>query len=432
MDQWLIGVDPAIKLALDAVYDGDEAAKKGASPEQVARLQQAQDQLLEAAKKTGANNAPAPAKDDGAPFRAGYEIEVKTKEFPAVQTKYGELKISVSVKVSPSVGGSSALPGRMSAQYTSKDKSGGREGGVKAGLSYTDIKDRDLFDGAKISQMSATLEWAASGAEFTVAAAFGFTIETSHFKAPGTGKLIFCKISEDAAPKLLNLEFKIAPLSIPIKTGPITTTGQIEFKVTFAPDLKKVGAEIAFKKILLKLAKKKMEELAEKQGAKFVAEEAGEEVLADLGPVGEAFGVGLMIGDVLNTFTIAPKVAQTVDEVILGDLNERYQRASTLGKMYLISSNADRIAVALVASGVSGAVAGIGDGAVKLFKLMELDSLPGYSSALAAYLSAPEEEVPIVIDLKPEPEEITTRTSWVAHDDPPPPPPPKGSAAGKK
>jgi hypothetical protein len=68
---------------------------------------------------------------------------------------------------------------------------------------------------------------------------------------------------------------------------------------------------------------------------------------------------------------------------ILGDLNERFEQADTLGKMWLLSRNSPKIALALATSGVLGSAAGVAD--VVLFKLTGLDKLKDFPKALEAF-----------------------------------------------
>jgi hypothetical protein len=65
---------------------------------------------------------------------------------------------------------------------------------------------------------------------------------------------------------------------------------------------------------------------------------------------------------------------------IMGDFAERYNDASTLGKVALVSRNAPRIVAALVAAGVTGAFAGMTD--LLLFQLLGLDRLKDFAIAL--------------------------------------------------
>jgi hypothetical protein len=67
----------------------------------------------------------------GAAVAVGGEIELGTREFKHA-LKYGELKLSLLVKVSPSVTaiGDSDAMGASTTTITSKDKKGGRDTGV--------------------------------------------------------------------------------------------------------------------------------------------------------------------------------------------------------------------------------------------------------------------------------------------------------------
>jgi hypothetical protein len=155
-----------------------------------------------------------------------------------------------------------------------------------------------------------------------------------------------------------------------------------EYQATFTVNVKKVGAEVG-KKVVEKAAKELLEREAKRQGVKALARGAAETVLKRLGPLAAAFGVGLDIGDLLNKYTIAPKVAKMVMQDILGDLNKRYHKADTLGKMWLVFRNRNQIITALIAAGVAGVAAGITD--VVLFKIMGLDELADFGPALEAF-----------------------------------------------
>src|SRR5207245_4061801 len=152
-------------------------------------------------------------------------------------------------------------------------------------------------------------------------------IVTAAFSAPASVKLILVKVKLGESINVAVIELKVAPKELKIKIRGVEVKATAEFKVTFEVDWKKIGLEI-----VEKIAKKKLKEEATKQGVKLLGREAGELVLRDLGPLAFAFSVGLDIGALLNAYTVAPQVAGAVDDAILGDLNERYQKADTLGK----------------------------------------------------------------------------------------------------
>jgi hypothetical protein len=165
------------------------------------------------------------------------------------------------------------------------------------------------------------------------------------FKAPGTFKLNLLKYKPGEDVVLLGAEIKIAPQKIKLHVLGVDVAGQAEIKGSFSVDLKKVGAEIG-KDVLKKVAKEALEKEAEREGVKLLGREAAQQVVKDLGPLAFAFGVGLKIGELLNRYTVAPEAAGYVMKDILGDLNDRFQHASTFGKMVLISKNSPRIAAA--------------------------------------------------------------------------------------
>lgn len=318
----------------------------------------------------------------GAAVKGGADVEVVTREFAPFRTKYGELKVAATLKfVAAAKGGDGGGVGFAGA-LTSKDKSGGRTTGTKKTIAYDAIADRELFAGLALKDLAIGLEPEISGLDVSVSGIFRFTLVTNVFKAAAQAKLIVLNIKggkEIAGP---GLEIKVAPVSFPYKAGPVEAKVYAEYKATFTVDAKKVGAAIG-KEVIEKVAKQALKKEAERRGVKLLGRKAAEFVLKDLGPLAAAFGVGLDIGALLNAYTVAPQVAGMVMDDILGDLNERYQRADTLGKMWLLSKNSPRIAAALVAAGVAGATAGMAD--VVLFRIMGLDKLKDFGPALEAF-----------------------------------------------
>ncbi|MEK6406962.1 MAG: DUF4157 domain-containing protein [Acidobacteriota bacterium] len=320
-----------------------------------------------------------PAKGGAGPVKAGFETDVISESI-SYPTKYGKLELTATAKIAPTIigAGSSPEPVGSSTTYTSKDKPTGRTSGVKQEFSYRELKDIAPLKGLKLTDLSVGVEGELSGSEITAAATFKFTIVASTFSAPATAKAILIKAKEGEGIKIGGVEFKIAPFSYKIKIGSMDAKVLVEYKATFMADLKKVGIEI-----VEKIAEKELKKAAEKQGLKMLGRTAGETVLKRIGPIAAAFGVGWDIGTLLNKYTVASEVARDVQEAILGDFYKQYHEAGTLGKMVLLSKNSPRIIAALVASGVAGAVAGIGD--LVLFKLMGLDRLPDYYKALVTF-----------------------------------------------
>ena len=394
MDQWMVALDPSLR----AVF-GDHA-EGGFVPNGDAVLDPAEEWLhqsvaggahAQAAASGLAHVGAAPPGGKG-PVQIGGDVEVLTKEFKPYSTKYGDLKVSVTIKVSPIVyGAGTKEPIVATTTVTSKDKSKGRESGIKENFSYKDIADRELFDGFDIASPYISAEIAFSGVEVTISCVFAGTIVTKAFQAPAKASFILVKAKEGEGIQAPGIEIKIAPVSFKHKLGAVESGMVAEFKASFAVDLKKVGALIG-KEVLKKLAKDAIKREAEKQGVKIVGREVAELVLRDLGPIAFAFGVGLDIGEVLNTYTIAPDMARLVDETILGNLPEEYQKAGTFRKIVLIHVNLPRIAAALVVSGVVGTIAGVTD--LMVIKLLRLDTAAENFAAAFALFNKMLENVP--------------------------------------
>lgn len=313
--------------------------------------------------------------------KGGAEVELVTREFPARRTRYGELKVSATLKLQ-ALGGSGEGDGGFTGMVTSKDKSGGRTPGIKKTFGYADIADRELFAGFELKDFSVAFENEISGLDITVAGLVKFTLVTNAFQAKAQTKLTLLNIKgakEIAGPAL---EIKVAPVEFQRRLGGVQTKVLAEYKASFTVDAKKVGAEVG-KQVIEKLAKETLEKEAKKAGVRVLGRQAAEKVLQRLGPLAAAFGVGLEIGELLNKYSAAPQAAKFVIDEILGDLAERYHEKDTLGKMWLISKNSPRILAALVAGGVIGTVAGVGD--LVLFKLFGLDKLGDYAQALKAF-----------------------------------------------
>lgn len=321
------------------------------------------------------------ASSSGPALKGGADVEVVTREFPAWKTKYGDLKVSATLKFQAEVK-SGEGNGGFGGSVTSKDKPDGRTVGTKKNFSYGDIADRELFAGWSLNDFSIGFESEISGLDVTISGTLKFTLATNVFNAPAQAKLTLLNVKgakEIAGPAL---EFKIAPVAFERSIAGVKTKVLVEYKAAFTVDVKKVGLEVG-KKVLEKVAKEALEKEAKKQGVKVLGRKLAETVLKDLGPLAAAFGVGLDIGEFLNRYTAAPDAAKFVIDEILGDLAERYHEKDTLGKMWLISKNSPRILAALLAGGVIGTMAGVGD--LVLFKLFGLDKLRDYAQALEAF-----------------------------------------------
>lgn len=351
---WLIALDPKLKAVLGAAPAAEEEGGGGPG-----------------AAAEGAAGAEGHAK-------AGTEVDVLTVKMVDHPTKYGAIKVTATFKAASTTGGE----GEAGKTYTAND-SRHRESGVKKAFSLAEMRDSHML-GLDIEKVSLEIETEFSGEEVVVGANLGFELKTKLFKAPAKSqaKLTVLKYNHKEGFSLPGVELSITQASETIATGGVSTVLSAEFKGGFAVDKEKVAKEIG-KKVVKKLAEEAIEKEAKRLGVKALGRAAGEAVLKDLGPVAAAFSVGLDIGEFLNEFTVAPKVAGAVDDAILGDLNERYQKADTLGKMWLLSKNSPRIVAALVASGVAGAVTGMAD--LVLFKIMGLPTAKDFKEALDAF-----------------------------------------------
>lgn len=314
-------------------------------------------------------------------LKGAADVELVTREFPARRWKYFELKVSATLKLQAEVATGSGHGG-FTGSVTSKGKADGRTVGTKKSFNYADIADRELFAGWSLDDLSLGLEFEISGLDVTIAGTLKFTIATAVFEAKSQVKLLLLSVKgakEIAGPAV---EFKVAPVEFTRVIAGVKTKVLAEYKAAISVDGQAVAAEVG-KQVLEKIAKETLEKEARKRGVKVLGRKLGETLLKDLGPLAAAFGVGLDIGDLLNRYTAAPEVAKSVMDDILGDLAERYHQKDTLGKMWLISKNSPRIIAALVAGGVLGAAAGIGD--LVLFKIFGLDKLKDFGPALEAF-----------------------------------------------
>ncbi|MBX3607134.1 MAG: hypothetical protein KF788_17780 [Piscinibacter sp.] len=327
------------------------------------------------------HSAAGAAPPSSAAVKVGADVEVISREFPAVRFKYGELKLAGTLKFQ-AMGVAGAGGGGFTGAVTSKDKPGGRVTGSKKTFAYGDIADRELFAGFTLADISVGFEPQISGLDISLSGLVKFTVVTRAFRAPAQAKLLLLNLKggkEIAGPAL---EFKVAPVQFVHRTGSTELRVFAEYQATLTVNAKKIGAEIG-KELLEKAAKELLEKEAKRQGTKRLARKAGEFILKDLGPLAAAFGVGLDIGGLLNQYTAAPQAAKFVIDEILGDLAQRYHKKDTLGKMWLISKNSPRILAALIAGGVIGTMAGVGD--LVLFKLFGLDKLGDYAVSLKAF-----------------------------------------------
>ena len=388
-DQWLTILNPEIQDRLDGPPEQENDEEETGGGNGRAGLKRGRDALF------GNGEEASPVREDalsdvlrGEVVRAdsqttpglgsvkgGADVEVITKDIKPYSGKFGKISGSCTIKIGVSAGASGSGGFGADSKATLKDKKEGRTPGLKQTFSDKDIGDLELFKGLSFSNVDINVEGELSGTEVSVAGSFKFDITTAAFTAPASLKVTLVKVKLGDSIKVAAIELKVAPKEFSLKFHGVETKASAEFKLTFEVDWKKIGVEI-----LERIAKKKLKDEAKKQGVKVLGREAAELVLKDLGPLAAAFSVGLDIGEFLNEYTVAPQVARAVDDLILGDLAERYHEADTLGKMWLLSKNSPRIVAALVASGVAGAVAGMGD--LLLFKIM---GLPGEKDFQEAY-----------------------------------------------
>lgn len=307
-------------------------------------------------------------------IKAGNEIDLASFQ-KTFDTKYGTWTTSTILKTATSVSGSSGLEVGGQFTQTSKLQNGERVMGAKQEFSYAELKD--VFKNLKIENFSLKIggEW--SGTEISAYGVATFEFVTSMNRTPVSLKIFVFKVKEGDGVKIGEVEGYFDSPSFDIKVEGVLTKVFIRYKVSWKLDKAKVAKEV-FEKI----AREKLESEAKKQGVKMLGRKAGEGILKKLGPIVTAFGIGWDIGTLLNNYTVADEIALSVQQEILGDLNVQYQNASTFGKVLLIAKNSPKIIVAMIASGVAGAVAGIGD--LVLFKLFGLDKLKDFEAAFKA------------------------------------------------
>ncbi len=363
MDAWLISLDTGFRDIL-----AKQPLAGTASPKSAAAAPMPDDDA------SGGGAAPG----EGAKKKIGTEIDVLALQIVNHETKYGAIRVTATIKAATTTSGE----GEVGKTYTANDAKH-REAGVKKSFSLAEMETAHMF-GFELAALKLELANEFSGGELAIGTELSFELHCAAFKQPAksSAKVTLLKYSGEGGIELPNVELSITQPSSTIETGPVSTVLSAELKGAYVTDKEKV-LKVVGKEMLKKIAKDALKKQAEKLGVKVLGREAAEAVLKDLGPVAAAFSVGLDIGELLNEYTVAPKVAAATDEAILGDLNEQYQRADTLGKMWLLSKNSPRIAAALVASGVAGAAAGIGD--VVLFKLMHLDRLKDFGVAMEEF-----------------------------------------------
>jgi hypothetical protein len=350
-----------------AEYDGRFALASQHLDELVEALENYEEALAGYQKAQNQAGAPSIGK-------AGVEVELFTREITK-KINYGEFKLGATIKIPPSAGG-----GTVNVVGTSKEKDGKRVQGAKFGMYVQEIKDLNILQGLDIVDPEIGLEGEWSGTEISNYANFKFTIVTSYFNAPASLRIILFEMKGDDSIRMPGIQLKVSPTNFTVKIKGVETKLQAEYKASFAMNWQAVGKEI-----LEKLAKDKLKKEAEKQGVKMLARKAGEKVLTRLGPLATAFGVGWDAGTFLRQYTAAGDAAQYVIEDIMGDFAEQWHAADTIGKMKLIVKNRVRIVAALVAGGVIGTAAGIGD--VVLFKVMGLDKLKDFGTALEEFMN---------------------------------------------
>jgi hypothetical protein len=339
-ETWLIELIPGLETAFDAIQKGNGLADS--PPVHINGEGEAgpgSALILE-------HNSAAPEGPAGA--KGGYELDVISKTIKK-QVKYGTIELTTSIKVNPQVGGGTGSPVGSSTSYTNKSKDGQRQGGVKQRFSYQDIGKLELLKDLQIKDISVGVQGEWSGMEVSATLGGECTIQTPSFNTKVKINVILFKVKENESPKIGGIEIKVEPAKFTVKMAGIDVSLTAEFKFSFVVDTKEVAI-----RVFEDAAKKRLEKEAVKQGVKLLGREAAEKLLARLGPLATAFEVGWIIGSLLSKYTVANDVAVTVDEHILGDLNERYQKASTLGKIGLISRNLPQITAALIASGVAG------------------------------------------------------------------------------
>ncbi len=374
-----------LQLVIDVDLDGEESSPTNGRPaDSDSPLQDTngQGQLSASPNENGKPHQHTTGGNAKPPIKVGQEIEIATKEFSKT-ISYGELKIAGSVKFAPTyIGGKpgpSTHQGGGQVIQTSKIKDGKRQGGAKMGASYQQIADREFWVLSFANLIvGAEGEW--SGSEISAYGQIKFTLETPLFDTDIEIRPIIFKVKDGESPKIGAVEIKIKKTAFTVNIGGTPSPLYFEAKGSFDWDKKKVGQEV-----VEKIAKKKLEQEAKKQGVKALAGRAAATVIKRLAAVATAFEVGWIIGKLLNQFTDSDEAAAYVIDDIMGDFKDKYHKADTLGKMILIVKNKPRIVAALIAAGVVGVAVGIGD--LVLFKVLKLDQRArDFKEALKAFM----------------------------------------------
>jgi hypothetical protein len=312
------------------------------------------------------NNREFEKNDSSGQMKVGIEIDLAEHRTEKL-TKYGKWTIFATLKTTSSVSGGSGLPVGGSLTVTSKTRDGVKEKGAKQDFSYSGFKNS--LKNLKIENLSINLSGEWSGLEIAAFATAKFEFVSGIIgKIPASLKILLFRVKEGEKPKIGEVEGSFDTPSFDLGLPGVKTKVFIRYKIRWALDKKQVGKEI-----LKKIAKDKLKKEVKKRGVIWLGSNVGKGIVKKLGPIITAFSVGWDIGTFLNENTVADEVALDVQKEILGDLNERYHRKGTLGKMFLIARNSPRIIAALVSSGIIGTMAGIGD--LILFKIFGLDNL---------------------------------------------------------
>jgi hypothetical protein len=316
-----------------------------------------------------------PARTDPG-VRLSADAEFVTRDLAELQTRFGKFKFSASIRVVALAGGDSA-GGGLTVAGTVKNKDGWKAGKSNT-FSLPRFADQELFAGWALQNLSVQFESAISGTEVSVSAALAFELVTGRFKAPVQATVLVVNVKGLEDIEWLKVELSADPVPVVIHQEGFEARLSVAYKGSFEPSREKVGAMV-----VEEVAEALLKREAKRRGVKVLGRKIAETVIRRLGPLAAAFEVGLNIGDLLNRFSAAPVVAESVIEEVLGDLNTRFQEADTLGRIQLVSKNGPRIALALVAAGVLGTAAGVTD--VLLFDILGLPTRQDFDEALEAF-----------------------------------------------
>jgi hypothetical protein len=368
MDKWMIKMNPNMAAVFDVAYNALEAEKK-AMPNSKGIVDAEEQKLILKAKDLAQGKAAAPKTEQPSgengklPVAGSYDIggELPSKTFPL--TKYGKITFGGTAKLSVSnanAGDTAAVGGAS----TKLDPKKGAQTSVAMGVSVG-LGDFDLFEGVDVEGVSLkfqkTIDAEKIEISFGVEGSINFKGINKEVKVSGEVTLLSLEIAEGKLAPIQG-KFAVGPFSVDTTIKGAKVTGQCTCTATIAPDKEKVAAQVA-KKVIVDLIEKEVEKQVEKaaveQGAKMVAAEVAAQVLSKLGPVMTAFSVGYAAGQILTKYTDAGQTAENTQEGMLGNFNEKFQKAGTAGKVYLAVDNAPRIATTLVVSGVAGTAEGI-------------------------------------------------------------------------